>query len=264
MNFRQKLFQAKSYAWHWLYKVNAHSLHHPALYNFYSSVIAGPTKAKPKIETQRAKLLRSTDTVNFTELGAGSSVEIGKVRAIKSIARHSTTPLKFSLFLQNLINYYGLINLVELGTSLGINTAYMATAHSNCQVLTFEGCAPVAQIAQNTFTQLNLENIEVVVGNLESTLAPSLQKMPLSSVDLVYLDANHRYEPTLRYIKQLKPYLAKSAILVVDDIHWSTEMNRAWQQLLADDHFSLKLDLYEAGLLFLDKSLPKESWVIDY
>ena len=76
-------------------------------------------------------------------------------------------------------------------------------------------------------------------------------------MELIYLDANHREAPTLRYFQQALPHLHPQGIMVLDDIHWSRGMYRAWQQIIQHPQVRISIDLFEAGLLFFDPSLPK-------
>ena len=152
--------------------------------------------------------------------------------------------------------------VLELGTSLGLTTAYLAATDSRNRVVTFEGAQQVADIARLNWQKLSLKNIECIIGNLDDTLPRyvehTLYNNARARVDLVFMDANHTYEATLRYYEQLRPLFHRKTIVVVDDIHWSPEMNRAWDELRRREEVTTSMDLYEMGLLFFDKDyLPK-------
>jgi len=123
--------------------------------------------------------------------------------------------------------FYKPANVLELGTSLGITTAYLAAANNQSLVTTMEGAGEVAAIARKNFERLNLQNIQIVTGNFDETLSPVLQKMP--SIDFAFIDGNHRKAPTLLYFQQLLNHILPSSILIFDDIHWSKEMEDAWK-----------------------------------
>ncbi len=48
----------------------------------------------------------------------------------------------------------------------------------------------------------------------------------------------------------------------MDDIHWSEEMEHAWQQVLQYNDVSLTVDLFQVGVVFFDKSLSKSHHVL--
>ena len=68
------------------------------------------------------------------------------------------------------------------------------------------------------------------------------------NVDLLYIDANHSFEPTLRYMDRFGPHLKPMALVIFDDIHWSKEMWGAWSVLRNRQGFSNSLDVGSLGL----------------
>ena len=80
-------------------------------------------------------------------------------------------------------------------------------------------------------------------------------------IDFVLLDANHRYIPTLEYYRQLTRRLRATSIVVIDDIHRSEEMEKAWKEIKSDTLVYGSVDLYRCGLLFFDPSLNKQHFI---
>ena len=150
------------------------------------------------------------------------------------------------------------LRIVELGTSLGITTAYMASADSRNRIVTLEGSDAVLKVAKDVWRTLKLENIEWHQGNIDDTLS----KHAREPLDLAYVDANHTYEATMRYVRYLLPKMAEKGLVVVDDIHYSEEMERAWNDLKADPHVTTSMDLYHAGLLYVDPHYLKRHYKI--
>jgi predicted O-methyltransferase YrrM len=129
-------------------------------------------------------------------------------------------------------------------------------------VTTFEGSRTIAETARITFEFAKAENIKLIEGNIDSTLPDFLQSS--GKIDFVFMDANHRYEPTLKYFNLLLHKTHPLSIIVVDDIHYSREMEKAWNYLR---HHSLvygSVDIYRCGLLFLDPSLNKQHVVLQF
>ncbi len=61
--------------------------------------------------------------------------------------------------------------IVELGTSLGISTSYLAKGNRESNVFTFEGCPETAAIARENFKNLNLRNVDLILESLKNTLS---------------------------------------------------------------------------------------------
>ena len=253
------LFQLLAYLRFWLRSGNAHGLHSPFVFGLYTSVVrhTGIYRAYAPVEARRQQLLNSSASISVTDFGAGSHTGAGRQRRVADIARTAAKPRKLAQLLFRLVNYLRPATMLELGTSLGLTTAYLASADSRSRVVTFEGCPNVAAVARETFAALDLQHVAVVEGNLDHTLAPTLAALG-APVDFVFFDGNHRYEPTLRYFEQCLAHRTDESLFVFDDIHWSADMERAWETIKAHPDVRLTVDLFYIGLVFFRKNQPKQ------
>ena len=252
------------YVYYWVHTVNQRPLQPPFIYDFYYKAIRR-TASHPDfhaIERYRHKLLASRDKVTTTELGAGSSVGTSQVRSVSSIAKYSLSSLKFGRFLFHLVQFLKPTTIIEFGTSLGVTTLYLALADKDTNVYTLEGCPETAQIAQQGFKQFERSNIELRLGNIDETLPALLQKVP--TVDLAYVDANHRKEATLNYFKQLLAKTTEESVLVFDDIYWSFDMIEAWNIIKNHPQETLSIDLFDAGLIFFRPHPTKQHYFLKF
>jgi predicted O-methyltransferase YrrM len=261
------LYQALSYLSYWLRSGNAHGLHSPFVYGLYTTVVChdGEFRAYGRIEWRRHKLLKSDKTIAVKDFGAGSQVAGagGTQRRLSAIARHAAKPPRLAQLLFRLVNHFQPATILELGTSLGLTTAYLAAPNSRSQVITFEGCPNTAAVARETFTRLRLRNIELVEGNLNQTLSATLATLD-KPVDFVFFDGNHRYEPTLRYFEQCLAKAHEDSVFVLDDIHWSAEMEQAWEAIKAHPAVTVTVDLFYVGLVFFRKTQPRQDFRLRY
>ncbi len=208
------------------------------------------------IEEYRQKFINDTRSVNITDFGAGSKISVKESRTLRSIARGGISISKYSRLFQELIRYFKCRTIIELGTSLGINTLYLATSGSDVKVWTFEGCLPVAKIAEKAFMDLGQENIEVLKGNIDSTLPRFLPGS--ADIDFAFIDANHTYRSTLNYFNQLKPKLSDHAVVIIDDIYWSKEMSKAWSDISSQFPDAACIDIYKCGILIFDRKVSPQ------
>lgn len=260
--------QILSLAYHFLlYRLKSfrlHGVHSPFVFDLYQNVIRhdGQFLAYPKIEALRRQLLQDTSTLLVTDLGAGSRTGASNKRQVASIARTAAKPAKYAQLLFRLVNHFQPRTVLELGTSLGVTTAYLAAARPKAQVVTFEGCPNLAGAARNHFQQLGFHNISLVSGHLDETLPATLPE--LESVDLVYFDGNHRYAPTLRYFEACLAKRTDDSVFIIDDIYWSAEMTRAWREICRHPDVTLSLDLFHLGLIFFRRHQPKQHFTLWY
>lgn len=230
-----------------------HGMHSPFVFDFITKVLNDDRHfyAYGSIENLRQLLLLDQKELLIEDFGAGSRVKKENTRKICDIAKSSLKPKKFGQLLFRIVDHYSPVTVLELGTSLGITTAYLASAKEGSSVTTMEGAKTVAAVARHNFEKLHLTNIEMVEGNFDETLSGVVNK--LRSIDLAFVDGNHRYEPTVRYCRELLPAMHEYSILIFDDIHWSKEMEQAWEAIKADDAVTLSIDLFFIGLVFFRK-----------
>ena len=253
------MHQILSYLRFWLRSGNAHGLHSPFVFGLYTSVVrhTGTFGAYAPIEARRQQLLNSPASIRVTDFGAGSHTGAGRQRRLADIARTAAKPPHLAQLLFRLVNYFRPSTILELGTSLGLTTAYLAAADSHHRVVTFEGCPNVAATARETFAALQLSNVAIVEGNIDHTLVPALLALN-APVDFAFFDGNHRYEPTLRYFELCLAHRTDESVFVFDDIHWSAEMEQAWEVIKVHPEVTLTVDLFYIGLVFFRKNQPKQ------
>ena len=252
-----KIYQVKSFLRHWLLRVDEHSLHSPFFYDFYKNVIKANSNTSDytSIEELRNRLAQNHTAISVADLGATSHHFASTQRTIAQVAQTSITPAPWCKFVQRLLRYTRSKKVIELGTSMGIMSLYMAT-DPHVQVTTFEGNPDMVNIALTNFEFFKKQNINLVEGNIDKTL-PNHLETP-SKIDFVWMDANHRYEPTIRYFEALTLRMAEKGIIAIDDIYHSPEMARAWHELRQHDLVYGSLDLFRCGILFLDPTLNKQ------
>ena len=255
--------QVQSYLSHWLNAVGAHSLQAPFVYNLYTKVIlndANPKKFQA-FKTLQKTLTHSDKVVESSLLGANSRVEEGSVHSVSKIARHGTSNARVSRLLYRLAVSNNADTIVELGTSLGVNTCYLSEVQ-DASVFTFEGAPQIAASAKTVFKEQNRKNIKIIEGNIDNTLPEFLNT--IDQIDFAFVDANHRYDPTIKYFELLKTKAQQDAILIFDDIYWSKEMTKAWKNIIADDQVTLSLDLFDVGVVFINPDLAKQNFQLSF
>ncbi len=250
-----------------LYKlkaINEHGVHSPFVFDLLRNVIYNKTDyyAYRNIEQIRKRLLSSKKKIECIDLGAGSLNNNGIIKSIKEIAAHSAKSAKYAQLLFRLTNHFQFSDILELGTSLGISTAYMASANSKTNITTIEGCSEIASAARQNFEHLQLKNIEQVIGNFDTVLPEVLAKK--TKLDLVFFDGNHRKQPTLDYFNQCLQKAHEGSMFIFDDIYWSDEMKQAWEEIKKNDRVTVSIDLFFMGIIFFRKEQTKEHFIISY
>jgi predicted O-methyltransferase YrrM len=256
-------FQVKSFICYWLDAVDKHSLHSPFFFDLYTTVIRVKSESNQfnSFEDLRKQLLTDPKIIQRNSQGAESHSIKDNSASVSAIARTSLSPHKFLLLYHRLINHFRASNIIELGTSLGISTLYLAQP-ANTRVTTFEGSKEIAAVAKLTFQLAQAKNIKLIEGNLDTTLQHEL--VSYGKVDIAFIDANHRYEPTIRYFNQILTKTHNRSVIIIDDIHHSAEMEKAWNEIRNNKLVYASIDLFRCGLIFFDPSVNKQHVVLQF
>lgn len=242
-----------------------HGIHSPFVFDFVINVLNDKRQyyAFEKNEALRTKLLNDYTVIEVEDFGAGSVKDNKKQRSIGNIAKLAAKPAKLGKLLFRIVNYYQPQTIVELGTSLGMSTSYLAGGNIKSAVVTMEGAPAIARKANENFRSLGLQNIQIVTGNFDDTLLPTLSA--LKKVDLAFIDGNHRKQPTLDYFNAFLQKVNEHSILIFDDIHWSLEMEEAWEEIKSNEAVQYSIDLFFIGLVFFRKDFKrKQDFVIRF
>ena len=243
---------------------HGHGIHSPFVFEFVDKVLLDKNKYTEfdSIEGRRAELLKDNTVIEIEDFGAGSTILPFKTRVVKDTAKVSLKNKKYSTLLFRIIKYYDLKNIVELGTSFGITTSYMARATTG-KVYTFEGAKSIAGIAVETFKRLDIFNVNLTEGDFDQTLVSKLKE--IGRVDLAFIDGNHRKKPTIDYFELFKNSIEENGMMIFDDIHWSKEMEEAWEVIKKDSTVTLSIDLFFIGIVFFRKEFKvKQDFIIRF
>ena len=206
------------------------------------------------IEKVRESLLSSGISIPVMDFGVGSKkteLKTDKQEYIRDVCRIASKPKGSGLFLYNLIRQSKSENILELGTCLGISSAYIAMAlkhQLSGKMITMEGSPARAKIADQNLKNLGLENYaSVQAGKFQDILEPHLSETEY--IDFAFIDGHHDGDATVGYFDQLLPKFKNGGIMVFDDIFWSVGMNKAWKTIRRSDSVKDSFEFKGMGIV---------------
>jgi predicted O-methyltransferase YrrM len=236
-------------------------LHSPFVYHFFLNVLERKDNDE-KLNTilnSRLILQNNKNEIAVEDLGTGKSVN----KKISVIEKNVAVRHKYGKLLYHLVCYTKPKTILELGTSVGISTAYIASANSLLKLITIEGSVNLIELAKQNHEQLGLSNICYEAGNFDKVL-PSVLKNN-GTFDFIFFDGNHTQAATLKYFYTCIEYATENSVFVFDDIYWSSEMRDAWIKIKSEPRVTLTVDLFQFGICFFKKDkLAKENFVLRY
>ena len=256
------LFLIKSYLKFLWNSKNEHGVHSPFVFSlatkcFYDKKIY---TEYPILKKYRKLLLLNKKKIQVTDFGAGSRIFKTNNRTINQIAKTAGISPKRARLLFRIVNYFHPNNILETGTSLGLATSALSLGNPSAKITTLEGCPNTISIAKKQCQLQNLNNIEFV--NVEFSSYLKSIDIRHSTFDLIYFDGNHSKQATLEYFELLLPTITNDSVWIFDDIHWSPDMEDAWEAIKNHPEVTISIDTFQWGLVFFRKEQEKEHFVI--
>ena len=253
------LFQIKSYLKFIQKSTNQHGVHSPFVFDLVTKCFYDKTKYRQYqiLKNYRKSLLQNQNTIQVTDFGAGSKVFKSNTRKIAKIAQTAGISTKNSELLFRLIQYFEPQNILEIGTSLGLATSALSLGNPSASIITLEGCMETAGTAKEQFNKFGFK-----VNSVVSEFDIALSELRISNFDCIYFDGNHQKEATLKYFEMLLPTINNNSVWIFDDIHWSQDMELAWETIKKNLQVTVTIDTFQLGIVFFRKEQEKEHFVI--
>jgi len=264
------LYRSIAYLRYRLQAKTRFSAHSPFLYEFIEDVLLDKQyyPAYQEIDSFREQLKHDRTWFKKTDYGAlgqqGQSINQVNHEAEKTII-----PEKYGRLLYRLLRYKGYRYALEMGTGFGISTAYLArglNGDDRNKLVTMEGCTETLRIARHHLDALAYGDNSIVFkfieGPFDENLDEALNCLP--RVDVALLDGNHQKTPLLRYFEHILPFMNSDGVIIVDDIYWSQDMQKAWQEIICHSSVTLSLNIYRMGLVFLAPGLSREQFKLRF
>lgn len=263
---RRKLFSLIAYLQYLLHSGTRHSVHSPFVYLLVDQVFRNKKgdQAFLKIADLRNMLLHKSQVIEITDFGSGANHKLysNRFERISSIVRNSSVCDKYGRLLFRLVEYFRPQTIIEIGTSVGISSLYLALANPSAKVYTIEGCTTKSEQAAANFSAMQISNIEQHIGRFDIIL-PDLVRQA-GKLDFAFIDGNHTFKATLENFETLLSIANNDTVFVLDDIHWSAEMQNAWNKIADHERVTVSIDIYRFGIIFLKKELSKQKFVIRF
>ncbi len=254
-----KFYQIKSYVKHYFTATKkGHGVHSPFAYKLCEEVFYNNAHffAYEELNELREKLKTNSTKFIVNDFGAGSKILQTNERSINKIAKHGISKKFQAEILFKLINFLNLNTRIELGSSIGLTTLYLAMANKKGSVYSLEGSEALINFSEQQAQQFKITNCEFILGNFNDTLKPLLQK--LNSFDFCYVDGNHIYSATINYFELLLKHKHQNSVIIFDDIYWSTDMTKAWIEIKKHRSVTLSIDAFYFGIIFFKPDIKEK------
>jgi len=253
-----------SYLWYRIFASHrkGYGIHSPFVFDLITNVLLKTDdEGLTQIKGWRRNLSHRNDCILTEDEGAGSKVHRRTLRSVKTMLRRSSIRHKYGRFLYYLTLRFKPATILELGTGIGISTAYFMKAQPDAKIITIDADRSKLDNAEKNLMMLKMKKPELCHGSFDEFLLSKLNsvKHPL----MVFIDGDHRYESVIRYFEHILQYVSSNSIIVIDDLRWSDGMRKAWELIKNDQRTVLCIDLFFIGLIFFRDGMLKQNYVIN-
>jgi len=228
-----------------------------------------------RIEKRRAKLIDSTDVIEYVDYGAGSSTSVRtaaemaegvkRTQVVGQLTKVASKNPKWAGLLLRLVREFKPKRCIELGAAAGISGAYQAAAlelNGSGTLTSLEGGGSIAALASSTLAAMGLDHrAKVVTGRFQDTLDDTIAA---KDVDYAFIDGHHDDHATREYFNTIVAKMPRPALVLLDDIAWSPGMQSAWQHVSRLPVVEASFDLGAVGVCVIGEAKYPLHLSIDY
>lgn len=260
-----KLWLIYSYLKYRITAKTRYKVHSPFVYELIENVFRDNKKHEEysKLNKIHRRYARRTDKLETIDFGTGSGKKeyVIKATTVGKLVKQRTHSKKQLEFLYRMARYFKPKTILEFGTAAGISMLYLGKGSPESRLISMEGCIGLASVARKSFRKREVD-VEVEVGDFNAILDRGLKNV--DQLDMVFVDGNHRKDPTIRYFERCSEFAVENSVFMFDDIHWSPGMEKAWKTIKKDKRVSVTIDLFWVGLVFFKTGVAKQDFVIRY
>lgn len=246
---------------HYLTSSTIYDEHSPFFYDLWDRVIRTPMpKTESQVLTSQRQHLRADNSIiQRRDFGSGHC-EVYQQRIGNFAQRSLGAHWKLS-FIAKLACHIEARNILEMGTGLGLSSAYISLLNPDSNIHTLDGDPELIARAKEVHKSLNLNNVTFHVGPFNDHL---YSVASLKYWDIIYIDGHHDGEATKDYFSQVIDNIHPGSIIILDDVYYTPDMFAAWEKIKLHPKVTSSLLYFDLGLLFFDATRPYDlhlKWV---
>ncbi len=142
-------------------------------------------------------------------------------------------------------------SILELGACTGMSSMALYLGAKPKSLKTLEGNQYLSAYCNNLFKNQGISSAVCI----HTEFKEYLESAHLKETELVFIDGHHQYAPTMSYTKLLIENSSDRSVIIMDDIHWSEEMYKAWNALKMHPQVHCSLETFRWGFLFKDSRI---------
>jgi predicted O-methyltransferase YrrM len=255
------LYRQRKYLRFLLKANNQHGVHSPFVYQlitqcFYKKT---PKNLWRKYLNARQEVFDHQKKNKVTAFAVESKVFKNNERPVSNVVNLVGISNKKAKILIKTISYFKPKNILEIGTSLDLETTAIKIGNKNAAITTLESCPKKSIMGQELFEKNNFNAIEILNSDFSKADPKYTQN---KQFDCVFFDRNQTKQATLNYFEECLKTIHNDSIFIFDAIYWTAEIQEAWSFIKKHPKVTVTIDVFYFGIVFFRKEQEKEHFKI--
>ncbi len=175
----------------------------------------------------------------------------------KFVCKKYASSKKYDQLSFRLINLAKPANIIEIGNSSGITTAYLASPHKKTPCFLFK--TERENLSQKILESCQVFHVQECMENFDEAL-PNLLKT-IETADCVYFHSKQIGKNLFTYFNRCTEKVTDKSLYIFEDIHHSKEIENAWKKIIQDEKVRVSFDLFSIGIIYFNSELQKQDYI---
>ena len=218
-----------------------HGVHSPFVYNLITKVIEEKASfyAFDEIEKYRKELLSQKNDLSILTTKEAQSREYGAL-------------------LFRIVNFFKCQSVLQIGSSTGIMSLYLAMASKHCDCFALEERPNILCAIKDFVLAHNLDKFHFVEGNSKEALMKF--QSTSTQMDLIFINQLPESMTVEELYSLCQSLRHKETVLIINEIKRNKNMNKLWLMMRNHPQSRVSIDLFALGILFFDDKLHKKHY----
>ena len=174
----------------------------------------------------------------------------------KVLTSRETQHKNYGALLFRLVNFFKCRNVLQIGSSTGVMSLYLALPLRNsCECYALEERPDLLEYVRTFAENFSLKNLHFMEGDYAENLL--LLKTGNASFDFIFINTKGNSEKTSQAFSLVETFISGNTVMVIDNIRNDKAMKKQWQEIKNRPDVSLTIDLFSLGLVFFNIQLHK-------
>ncbi len=240
---------------------NEHGVHSPFIFDLITTCfyVKKNNHDLTILSNYKEDLSKNSSLQEIYDFNFLSNILLSEKKKKEKIIKDFGVSNKRTRLLINLIQYLKPRSILEIGTSVGINTVTLASALENFKIITVEENEQSTNISRELFKKYNLKQIELLSGKLDDVLPDVFKK---NTFDFICFKNHGLTKKVLKYFEASVSSIHNNSVCLFKNIHIDKESDQVWEQIKKHEKVTVTIDTFKWGLVFFRKEQEKEHFII--